>query len=144
MKVGTILDAKGHQVETVKPDTPVVVAVHRLTALGIGALVVSADGQRSEGTLSERDVVRGLARHGAAVLEMPVREVMSSGGPVCSPEDTLKRVMAEMTDTRHRHLPVVEGDRLVGIVSIGDIVKNRLEEMDLEAKVLRDAYIRNR
>lgn len=141
MKVDTILAAKGHAVETIRPEVTVAIAVHRLATQGIGALVVSADGQRLEGVLSERDLVRGLAKHGPAVLEMRVASVMSKGVPVCAPASTIKDAMAEMTRSRHRHLPVVEGGVLRGLISIGDVVKHRLEEMELEASVLRDAYI---
>ncbi|MGH9189986.1 MAG: CBS domain-containing protein [Acidimicrobiales bacterium] len=144
MKVENLLRAKGEDVETASPDDRVVTAIHRLTTKGIGALVVSADGHHLQGVFSERDIVRGLTKHGAVALDMRVRDLMSRGGPVCSPSDSLKRVMAEMTRTRHRHLPVVDGGRLCGIVSIGDVVKHRLEEMELEASVLRDAYLTGR
>ncbi|MBW3556975.1 MAG: CBS domain-containing protein [Actinobacteria bacterium] len=141
MKVEVILAAKGHAVETIRPDANVAIAVHRLTSQGIGALVVSADGERLDGVLSERDVTRGLARHGSGLLEMKVSAVMSKAVPVCSPETTIKEAMAEMTRSRHRHLPVVQNGVLRGLLSIGDVVKHRLEEMELEASVLRDAYI---
>ena len=140
MKVEGILKAKGRSVETARPETPMIVVVHKLTSMGIGALVVSADGARVEGVVSERDVVTGLNRHGAALLEMRAGDVMSRGVPVCSPDDSIKHVMAEMTRTRHRHVPVVDNGRLCGLVSIGDVVKNRLEELELETNVLRDAY----
>jgi CBS domain-containing protein len=97
-----------------------------------------------DGIVNERDVVRGLNKHGARLLEMQASEVMSKGVPVCSPEDTLRRVMEEMTRTRNRHLPVVDEGRLCGLVSIGDVVKNLVEEVDLEVGVLRDAYIAGR
>lgn len=141
MKVERILDAKGHAVETIRPDATLEIAVHRLTAKGIGALVVSADGQHLDGVLSERDVARGLARHGGRLLEMQVSAVMSKGVPVCTPDSTIRDAMAEMTRSRHRHLPVVQDGTLRGLLSIGDVVKHRLEEMELEASVLRDAYI---
>ncbi len=140
MKVDTILEGKGRHVETVRPDAPLEIAVHKLSALGFGALVVSADGERLDGVISERDVVQGLARHGARLLELTVSEVMSKRVPICSPDDTLQHVMGEMTRTRQRHLAVVAGGRLVGVVSIGDVVKRRLEDMKLETNVLRDAY----
>ena len=140
MKVENVLNTKGRHVETVSPQEGVAGAIHRLTNEVIGALVVTTDGERVEGVMSERDVVRALAKHGVRVLDMRVGEVMSRSTPVCSSQDTLAHVMAEMTRTRHRHLPVVDGGRLTGIVSIGDVVKHRLEEMALEASVLRDAY----
>lgn len=140
MNVESILKIKGREVETVRPDTSVVVALHKLTTGGIGALVVSRDGQRIEGMVSERDVVRGLNRHGARLMDMTVGDVMSRQGPVCAPEDSLQSVMAEMTRSRNRHLPVISGGRLAGIVSIGDVVKHRLADMELETNVLRDSY----
>ena len=141
MRVAGILQAKGRDVETVRPDAKVLMAVHRMRMQNVGALVVSRDGIRVEGVLSERDIVRGLARHGAELLDMSVVAVMSRPVPVCAPGDSLTSVMAQMTRTRNRHIPVVEDDQLCGIVSVGDVVKHRLEEMELEANVLRDAYL---
>jgi CBS domain-containing protein len=145
MKVESILKAKGPEVETTTPDTQVRLVVHRLSAQGIGALVVSPDGRTVLGTISERDIVRGLNKHGAALLDLSVSDVMSRRAPTCSPNDLLQDVMADMTRTRHRHVPVLdEAGVLCGIVSIGDLVKHRLEEMELETNVLRDAYIARR
>jgi CBS domain-containing protein len=144
MKVEAILGAKGGVVETVRPDAKVSMAVHRMRMQNVGALVVSRDGEHVEGVLSERDIVRALTRHGADLLEMSVVAVMSRNVPVCAPGDPLTSVMSQMTRTRNRHVPVVEDGRLCGIVSVGDVVKHRLEEMELEAKVLRDAYLTHR
>jgi len=144
MKVDDILQGKGREVETIRPDAKVLMAVHRMRMQNVGAMVVSRDGERVEGVLSERDIVRGLTRHGAALLEMGVVAVMSRGVPVCSPADSLTSVMSQMTRTRNRHVPVVEDGRLCGIVSVGDVVKHRLEEMELETSVLRDAYLTRR
>ena len=143
MKVGSILDAKGRSVETIRPDASVDLAIHRLTDKRIGVLVVSADGRRLDGVISERDLVRAIAHHGPRLFEMPVSKVMSPA-VVCSPDTTIRDAMATMTRTRHRHLPVVADGVVVGLVSIGDVVKHRLEEMELEASVLRDAYIATR
>ena len=141
MRVEGILRAKGRDVETIRPDAKVLMAVHRMRMQNVGALVVSRDG-KVEGILAERDVVRGLTRHGPDLLEMSVVAVMSRPVPVCSPEDSLVTVMGQMTRTRNRHVPVVDaGGTLCGIVSIGDVVKHRLEEMELETNVLRDAYL---
>jgi CBS domain-containing protein len=141
MKVDDILRAKGREVETIRPDAKVLMAVHRMRMQNVGALVVSRD-TKVEGVLSERDIVRGLTRHGADLLEMSVVAVMSRPVPVCSPEDSLPTVMAQMTRTRNRHVPVVDGNGdLCGIVSVGDVVKHRLEEMELETNVLRDHYL---
>lgn len=144
MKVRDILKAKGESVETIRPDATLDLAVHRLAGLGIGALVVSADGAHMEGVLSERDVVRELARAGTRAPESTVAAAMSRVVPVCSPDTSIKEAMAEMTRSRHRHLPVLEDGVLCGLLSIGDVVKHRLEEMELEASVLRDAYIAHR
>jgi CBS domain-containing protein len=143
MRVQEILQAKGGDVETIRPDAKVLMAVHRLRMQNIGALVVCRDGSRVEGVLSERDIVRGLTRHGAELLDMSVVAIMSRP-PVCGPDDSLTSVMAQMTRTRNRHLPVVADGQLCGIVSIGDVVKHRLEEMELETSVLRDAYLTRR
>ena len=144
MKVSQILDSKGHALETIRPEATVALAAHRLAALGIGALVVSTDGEHLEGVLSERDLVRGFARLGARMLDSEVAAVMSRAVPTCTPDTSLKDAMAEMTRSRHRHLPVVDHGVLRGVLSIGDVVKHRLEEMELEASVLRDAYIAHR
>jgi len=141
MRVESILHDKGRVVETIRPDAKVLMAVHRMRLQNVGALVVSRDGMQVEGVLSERDIVRGLTRFGADLLEMGVAAIMSRGGPVCSPDDSINAVMAQMTRTRNRHVPVVEDGRLCGIVSVGDVVKHRLQEMELETNVLRDAYL---
>ena len=144
MKVESILKGKGRNVETVQPDASMVMVVHKLSTMGIGALVVSADGRRVDGIVNERDVVRGLNKHGAMLMGMQARDVMSRGTPLCSPDDTLRRVMEDMTRTRNRHVPVVDNGELCGLVSIGDVVKNLVEEVELEVGVLRDAYISGR
>ena len=119
-------------------------AIHRLTTAGIGALIVCDDGDTVLGTLSERDVVWALSRQGAAVLDSHVADCMTRGGPVCEPDDLIQDAMAEMTRRRQRHLPVMRDGRLCGVISLGDVVKNRLDELELETNVLRDAYITRR
>ena len=141
MRVGDLLGNKGSDVETIRPDAKVLMAVHRMRMENVGALVVSRDGVKVDGVLSERDVVRGLTRHGTDLLEMGVVAVMSRNVPTCSPDDPLSAVMAQMTRTRNRHVPVVDAGALCGILSVGDVVKHRLEEMELETSVLRDAYL---
>ncbi|MGH9156940.1 MAG: CBS domain-containing protein [Acidimicrobiales bacterium] len=141
MKVEGILKAKGSRVETILPEVSIMVAVHKLTSQGFGALVVSTDGKQVEGILSERDIARALARHGVRLVDRIVADVMSRTFPTCSPSDSITAVMAVMTRTRNRHVPVVEGGTLCGLVSIGDLVKSRLDEMELEASILREAYI---
>ncbi len=144
MSVGEILKAKGAEVQTIPSDATVADAVDRLRDESIGALVVSSDGQTVQGVFSERDVVTGLAEHREGLLNMKVGDLMTTTVATCSPEDGVEKVMLEMTELRARHFPVVEGDRLVGIVSIGDVVKNRLDEVQLEKNVLRDTYIAGR
>ena len=143
MKIREILDAKGRDVVTVRPEDTVAGALQRLARERIGALVVSADGRHVAGILAERDVVRALAKEGTAVVasDRRVAGLMARDVITCTPEDTVVQVMAEMTRRRVRHLPVIDGGKLAGIVSIGDIVKNRLEEVELEADVLRGAYL---
>ena len=141
MQVKSILKAKGTRVITVAPHTTIDALAHRLRLENIGAVVVSSDGVTVDGIISERDVLRGLAEHGTELLVMPVEALMTHGVQTCTPEADVKDVMRLMTQKRIRHLPVVNGDRLVGIVSIGDVVKNRLDDMEMEANVLRDYAI---
>jgi CBS domain-containing protein len=141
MKVETILQGKGSRVVTVAPQASVRVAIGRMMLEHIGAVVVSRDDRTALGILSERDIVRGLTAHGAAVLDMTAEDLMAPGMTTCTLRDSVQEVMAKMTNTRMRHLVVVENGRLCGIVSIGDVVKNRLQEVELEANVLRDAYL---
>ena len=144
MKVESILSSKGRNVQTVDSSVSLVLAVHQLSTMGIGALVVSDDGRRVDGLLAEREVVRGLAKHGARLLDLRVQDVMDPSPTTCSSQDSIRHAMAAMTRTRNRHLPVVDGGVLCGLISIGDVVKHRLEELELEALVLRDAAIRHR
>jgi CBS domain-containing protein len=141
MKVENILNAKGRDVETISPEASIVVAIHRLTAAGIGALVVSSDGNTVKGILFEGDIVRALSRHGAQALELRVADCMTRPVSVCSPDALIQDAMAEMTRRRQRHLPVVSHGKLCGLLSVGDVVKYRLDELELETNVLRDAYI---
>lgn len=143
MRVREILDAKGRSVVTIHKATAINTALHRMTLERIGALVVSEDGRHLDGLLSERDVIQALAGHGAALLEpgRTVSEIMTRAVHTCSLEDSIKDLMERMTRLRIRHLPVLEKGLLAGIVSIGDVVKNRLDEVSLEADLLREAYI---
>jgi CBS domain-containing protein len=144
MKVERILQSKGWSVETIGPGASIAQAVHRLISAGIGALVVTDDGETVLGTLSERDVVWALSRQGSGALELNVGDCMTRGGPVCTPETLVQDAMAEMTRRRQRHLPVVRDGRLCGLISLGDVVKNRLDELEVETNVLREAYISHR
>jgi len=137
MNVETILRNKGRRVATIRADAMVTDAVERLRQHGIGALVVSNDGTDVVGMLSERDIVFALARYGADFLDFPVADIMTRSVVTCAPEDRVAELMAEMTNRRIRHLPVVRNARLCGIVSIGDLVKSRLDEIEYEASSLR-------
>ncbi|MDE1930922.1 MAG: CBS domain-containing protein [Alphaproteobacteria bacterium] len=137
MNVNDILKAKGRDVATVAPDATVTDAARLLHRRGIGSLVVSADGNRLDGILSERDIVHALSAQGAAVLDRRVAELMTRRVVTCTPNDTIAELMGEMTRRRIRHLPVVDRGRLAGLVSIGDVVKSRLEEMESETTSLR-------
>jgi CBS domain-containing protein len=109
-----------------------------LTERHIGAVVVLGADHRVIGILSERDIVRALAERGATVLSEPVSQVMTRDVKTCSEDDSVEGLMGRMTDGRFRHMPVVQQGKLIGIVSIGDVVKSRVEEIDHEAKALRD------
>lgn len=137
MNVDAILRTKGAVVETARPDWTVLQAVQRLAELGVGALVVSTDGQRIAGIISERDVMRQIANGGHETLERPVDEVMVREVITCDRSDTVNQLMTVMTERRVRHLPVVDNGVLVGIISIGDVVKRRIEETEFEAEALR-------
>lgn len=138
MSISDVLHHKGHTVVTVRDTDTVQSAVGRLVEHRIGALVVEDQWMRHTGIFSERDLLNGIARHGAAVLAYPVSKLMSSAVITCRPTDRIDTVMAAMTMARIRHLPVIENGHMVGIVSIGDLVKHRLDEKALEANVLLD------
>jgi CBS domain-containing protein len=141
MKVTSILKTKGSQVATVTPEARIATIVDELTAKSIGAVVVSEDGVTLLGLVSERDIVKSLGIYGARTLELRASDIMERRPVTCQPDDTITRVMAEMTRQRVRHLPVVESGRLHGIVSIGDIVKHRLDELETEANILREGFL---
>jgi len=137
MNVETILRDKGDWVATIRPEATIADAVEMLKQERVGALVVSDDGGEVAGVLSERDIVRALGRFGEDLLSRPVDEIMTRNVITCEPGDTVGELMSEMTNRRIRHLPVVVEGRLRGIVSIGDVVKNRLDEVEFEASSLR-------
>jgi CBS domain-containing protein len=141
VKVANILATKGSAVETIAPEATVERAAQRLRTANVGALIVSTDGKHLKGLVSERDIVYGLGKHGRALLEMKVRDIMREIGPTCSSDDTVEHVMRQMTRLRVRHVPVIDRGELRGIVSIGDVVKNRLDETEREVNVLRDIYL---
>ena len=138
MTVKAILAAKGSEVSTIDPTANLATAAKLLAELRIGALVVTGPDRRVIGIVSERDIVKKLAAHGSAALELPLTEVMTRKVIICSAADTISSIMDQMTQGRSRHLPVVEQGKLIGIVSIGDVVKSRLEAMGREQSALRD------
>jgi CBS domain-containing protein len=141
MKVADILRVKGSAVKTVTSDVTALELSERLRAERIGAMIVSNDGRSIDGIISERDLAYGLAAHGGMLPKIAVSELMTKVVIVCSPEDSITDVMKLITQRRIRHLPVKDGDQLVGIITIGDVLKHRLDEMQLEANVLRDYAI---
>ena len=141
MNVAAILSAKGNTVEVVGPDTPITVAVHRMATRNIGSLVVVGPDDQLVGVVGERDIVKALEHHGARFSDLRVRDVVNAGVATCTVTDDLAEVMRRMTTTRSRHLPVLDGTQVVGLVSIGDVVKHRLGELELETHVLRDVYL---
>lgn len=142
MFVADILRDKGGEVISVGPEDSVLSAARTLSKRGIGSVLVLVRAGNGEilGILSERDLLHGLAREAGAVLHCRVRDLMTRDIETCTPGDTLHSVMERMTRGRFRHLPVVENRRLLGIISIGDVVKNRLAEQTAEAEALK-AYI---
>jgi CBS domain-containing protein len=140
MTVRAILDSKGHQIQSVQPDAKLSAAIKLLSEKKIGAVLVMERG-RIEGILSERDIVRVLGERGAAVLEEPVSAVMTRKVISCKPSDTVGAIMEMMTSGKFRHLPVIDDSKVVGLISIGDIVKWRVREYESEQEALRD-YIK--
>jgi CBS domain-containing protein len=140
MTVRAILDSKGHHILSVEPDAKLSAAIKTLAERKIGAVLAMSQG-RVEGILSERDIVRVLAERGAAVLDEPVSAVMTRKVVSCKQSDTVSAIMEIMTSGKFRHLPVLEDGRVVGLISIGDIVKWRVKEYETEQEALRD-YIK--
>lgn len=137
MGIATILRSKGSDVATCEPETPVADIVQLLMSRGIGAVPIM-EGSAIVGIVSERDIVRCMATRGGEVLTLAAREVMTAPAIVIGPGDSVPMAMEMMTDRRIRHLPVVDSGRLVGLVSIGDLVKQRIEEAEGEALALKD------
>lgn len=137
MTVRSILDSKGHQIIHVAPGDILSVAVRLLSERKIGAVLVMTD-HHLDGILSERDIVRVIGERGAGALDEPVHAVMTRKVISCKPSDTVGAIMEKMTSGKFRHLPVLEGERIVGLISIGDVVKWRLREFEHEQEALRD------
>jgi CBS domain-containing protein len=138
VQISQLLRHKGREVATIDGSESVRAALRLLAEKGIGALVVSSDGSAIDGILSERDVARGLHTRGAGLLAEPVSSVMTAQVHTCSPHASVHDLAQTMTDHRVRHVPVVEDGALIGIVSIGDVVKARLDELEEERKQLVD------
>jgi CBS domain-containing protein len=141
MTVRAILDTKGHQVEGIQPGATLSAAVKLLGEKKIGAVLVLNVAGRIEGILSERDIVRVLSERGASVLDEPVSNVMTRKVVSCRQSDTVSGIMEMMTLGKFRHLPVVEDGQVVGLISIGDVVKWRVREYETEQEALRE-YIK--
>jgi CBS domain-containing protein len=141
MNVATILKLKGGGVVTAKPDTSLLEIAQTLGQNDIGCIVIEGDDGRIAGIVSERDIVRVISQVGAKGLKEPVKSCMTEKVVTAREADTTDRLMAEMTTHRFRHMPVVERGRLIGLVSIGDVVKLRIREVDMEAADMRN-YIK--
>ena len=138
MIVKNILAEKGGDVVTIAPTADLATAVKLMAERRIGAVVILGADHRVVGILSERDIVRALAEHGGAVLSDRVGQAMTRDVVTCSEDDTIGDLMSRMTTKKFRHMPVVSRERLIGIVSIGDVVKCRVEEINCEANAMRD------
>ena len=141
MTIAAILNGKGHEVVSVSSDSRVSEAVALLADRRIGALPV-IDGDRVTGIFSERDVIYALAQDGAAALDRTVGDVMTAPAVTVAPKDAVLGALSLMTQRRIRHLPVIDGDRMIGLVSIGDLVKYRIERIEADAAAMRD-YIQS-
>ena len=136
MLIAEVLRRKGNDVATVPPTATISEVLEQLAHHGVGALVVSAEGRTVDGIISERDVVRALATHGRDVVDQPASTVMTSEVVTCSETATIEQLMDEMTERRFRHVPVTEDGRLIGIVSIGDVVNARVRTLETETRQL--------
>ena len=140
MRIADVLRTKGSEVATVAPTTPVTDLLARLAEHNIGAMVVADQDGQVVGIVSERDVVRRLAQYGADLLNRPVSDIMTTSVVTCGPQDTVDQLSGVMTERRIRHVPVVVDGKLAGIVSIGDVVKSKISQLEQEGSALQ-AYI---
>lgn len=138
MNVKTILAAKGGDVISIEPTADLAAAATLLSKHRIGAVVICGAGGRLSGILSERDIVRAVAEHGASALTVPVGQVMTRNVITCGENDSISELMERMTAGKFRHMPVVKGERLIGLISIGDVVKSRVQEIESDAAAMRD------
>ncbi|HWK95444.1 MAG TPA: CBS domain-containing protein [Pseudolabrys sp.] len=138
MNVKTILAAKGGDVISIEPTADLAAAAKLLSKHRIGAVVILGAGGRLAGILSERDIVRAVAEHGSSALTVPVGQVMTRNVITCGENDSISELMERMTERKFRHMPVVKGERLIGLISIGDVVKSRVQEIESDAAAMRD------
>lgn len=138
MNVKNILARKGAEVKTIKSDSKVSAAAKMLGEARIGAVVISDDGETIAGILSERDIVRVVGSDGASALDWPVSKAMTTNVITCKPKDRIVELMSQMTQKRIRHLPVVDGGKMTGVISIGDVVKSRMDEIEKDAAAMHD------
>lgn len=139
MDIRTILARKGNAVQTIGPHVPIGEAVERMVEAGISALVVSEDGATITGIVSDRGIIRAIAASGTDIMRDPVSTVMTAEVITCTEQDSIETVMQTMTSRRIRHVPVVDDDGLlIGLISIGDAVKNRLDELADETEAMRE------
>lgn len=145
MNVKTVLAAKqrklGGDVISIEPTADLAAAAKLLSAHRIGAVIILGAGGRLAGILSERDIVRALSEHGVGALNLPVGQVMTRNVATCTGDETIASIMERMTAGKFRHMPVVTDGKLTGLISIGDVVKHRVEEIESESEAMRD-YIR--
>lgn len=137
MRLAELIKGKQKEIVKIRDDSKIATAASTMTAAKIGALLVEDGAGEIVGILSERDIVRGMGPHGADLHDVDVSELMTRNLIRCSPNDTVNEAMAMMTDRRIRHLPVFDGEELVGFISIGDLVKCRIMEVQSEAEALR-------
>jgi CBS domain-containing protein len=141
MNVKAILAAKGGNIVCIEPTADLAAVTKLLSKHRIGAVLIRGAGEHLAGILSERDVVRALSEYGAGALALPVGQVMTRDVETCGEDDTVASIMERMTAGKFRHMPVVVKGKLVGLISIGDVVKQRVEEIESESEAMRD-YIR--
>ncbi len=144
MRVADILKIKGSAVMTVRPNETIQAVAKRFRQEGVGALIVMGDGGTLDGIITERDVSNGVAEHGPVAPALKAADLMTTSVTTCSSMDSVRSVACIMTERRMRHLPVKEGHRVVGVISIGDVLKHRLDEVQLETHVLRDIALASR
>lgn len=139
MDIESILAVKGRAVSTIRPEARLAEAARRMREERIGALVISDDGKRILGIISDRGVMHAIVEHGVGVMDQPVESVMAREVVTCTPRDRVGSLMRLMTDRRIRHIPVVDAKgELYGLISIGDVVKHRLDEVQREAEAMRE------